>query len=159
VFGHDGSTIGQAAWLRYHPESGTVFALLTNGGNGKAVVNELLREVFQEAAGIEPTPAPEATPGLTLPPERYVGRYANVMETVEVTHEDDAFVATITPAPAAAVIAGTRRVPLAAVSDELMVGVAPGYTETATYHFLMPDGDGRAQYLHSGVRAHRRVTP
>src|SRR5690606_29078514 len=30
TFGHDGSTIGQAAWLRYHPASGTVVALLTN---------------------------------------------------------------------------------------------------------------------------------
>ena len=25
VFGHDGSTIGQAAWARYHPASGTGF--------------------------------------------------------------------------------------------------------------------------------------
>jgi hypothetical protein len=158
VFGHDGSTIGQAAWLRYHSKSGTVFALLTNGGNGKAVASELLREVFGEAAGIAPRPAPVARPGLKLNASRYVGRYVNVMESVDVMEEDGELVATITPSPAAAVIAGTRRVTLAPVSDELMVGVAPGYTEAATYHFLMPDSEGRAQILHSGVRAHRRVT-
>lgn len=157
VFGHDGSTIGQAAWLRYHPKSGTVFTLLTNGGNGKAVASELLREVFSEAAGIAPRPAPVAKPGLKLDAGRYVGRYVNVMESVDVAEEGGELVATITPSPAAAVIAGTRRVTLAPVSDELMVGVAPGYTEAATYHFLMPDGEGRAQILHSGVRAHQRV--
>ena len=156
TFGHDGSTIGQAAWLRYHPASGTVFVLLTNGGNGKGMAQELMRDVFAPA-GIAPKDAPEAKELMTFDPALYVGRYANVMETVEVSAEGSALVATIIPSPAAAVIAGTRRVALEPVSAELFIGVAPGYTESATYHFLQRDEQGRAGILHSGVRAHKRV--
>ena len=157
TFGHDGSTIGQAAWLRYHPASGTVFALLTNGGNGKGMMQELMREVFAPA-GVAPKDTPEPQGEVDFDPAHYVGHYANVMETIEVSAEGDALVATIIPSPAAAVIAGTRRVALTPVSTELFVGVAPGYTEPATYHFLQRDEQGRAGILHSGVRAHKRVT-
>jgi CubicO group peptidase (beta-lactamase class C family) len=158
VFGHDGSTIGQAAWLRYHPESGTVFVLLTNGGNGKGMAQDLMREIFSEAAGIQPPEAPQGDASRKVDAAPYLGAYANVMETVEVSEEGGRLVATITPSPAAAVISGTRRVELAPVDDTLFTGVTPGYTESATYHFLERDNAGRAQYLHSGVRAHRRVT-
>lgn len=157
TFGHDGSTIGQAAWLRYHPESGTVVALLTNGGNGKGLAQELLGEIFGRYAGVKPPPAPAATPDFAFDARAYEGRYANIMETVEVTSEGGRLVATTIPAPSAAVISGVKRVPIEPVNDELFVGVAPGFTEAATYHFLGRGDDGRARYLHSGVRAHARV--
>jgi CubicO group peptidase (beta-lactamase class C family) len=153
TFGHDGSTIGQAAWLRYHPESGVAVALLTNGGNGKGMAQELLGEIFERYAGVTPTPAPVATPGFSFDARAYEGRYANAMETIEVTAEDGRLVATTIPSPSAAVISGVKRVPLEAVDAELFIGVTPGFTEAATYHFLTHDGQ---RYLHSGVRAHRR---
>jgi CubicO group peptidase (beta-lactamase class C family) len=153
TFGHDGSTIGQAAWLRYHPASGTVAALLTNGGNGKGMAQQLLGEIFGAAAGATPPPSPVATPGFAFEAGGYEGRYTNSMETIEVTAEDGKLVATTIPSASAAVISGVRRVALEPVNAELFVGVAPGYTEPATYHFLTHDGQ---RYLHSGVRAHRR---
>lgn len=157
TFGHDGSTIGQAAWLRYHPASGTVFALLTNGGNGKGLASALIDEVFGRYAGVKPIAAPVATPGFAFDAATYVGRHANWMETIEVTAENGRLIATTTPSPSAAVISGTKRVPLDAVDAELFVGVAPGFTENATYHFLDRGGDGRPRILHTGVRAHKRV--
>lgn len=157
TFGHDGSTIGQAAWLRYHPTSGVAVALLTNGGNGKGMAQVLMEEIFSARAGVTPTKAPEPTPGYRFDAAHYVGRYRNVMETINVTAKEGRLVATITPSPASAVIAGEKRVELLPVDDELFVGVTPGYTERATYHFLAgPDG-GKIVYLHSGVRAHKRV--
>ncbi len=133
--------------------------MLTNGGNGKGLAHELMDEFFGVHAGVKPPKAPLPVPDLEFDANRYVGAYANMMETVEIAEEDGALVATIIPTPAASIIAGTRRVPLQPVNEELFVGVAPGYTETATFHFLKPDAQGRAKYLHSGVRAHRRVTP
>lgn len=157
VFGHDGSTIGQAAWLRYHPESETAFALLTNGGNGKAMADALIREVFTEAAGIAPPELPKPDAALMLDSSHYLGRYANSMEEIEVTAEGGKLVATATPAPDYAVMAGgKKRVVLEAVSGELFLGVAPGMTLPQSWHFLGDDG-GRARWLHQGVRAHRRV--
>jgi CubicO group peptidase (beta-lactamase class C family) len=157
LFGHDGSTIGQAAWLRYHPASGTVVALLTNGGNGKGMAQVLLDEIFQEHAGLAPRAPVTAVPDFAFDAARYEGRYANVMEVIDVRAENGGLVATITPAPAAAVISGTKRVALSPVEDALFVGVTPGYTESTTYHFLSSDGGRRADYLHCGVRAHQRV--
>lgn len=157
TFGHDGSTIGQAAWLRYHPESGTVVALLTNGGNGKGLAQVLIDEILEKRAGIKPGAPLKAQPDLAFEAARYEGRYANVMEVIEVRAQSDGLVATITPSPAAAVMSGTKRVALTPVNDTLFVGVTPGYTEHTTYHFLTPDGGTRATYLHSGVRAHRRM--
>lgn len=157
TFGHDGSTIGQAAWLRYHPKSGTVMALLTNGGNGKGMAQVLMNEIFTTRAGVTPVKTPEPTPGYGFDASRYVGRYRNVMETISVTAEDGGLVATITPSPASAVISGEKRVALKPVDGELFVGVTPGYTESATYHFLPGEDGGTIGYLHSGVRAHKRV--
>ncbi|MGV8998324.1 MAG: serine hydrolase domain-containing protein [Parvibaculaceae bacterium] len=158
TFGHDGSTIGQASWLRYHPKTGSVFALLTNGGNGKGLAHELMDEFFGVHAGVKPAEAPSPVADMTFDAKRYTGAYANVMETIEVSQENGALIATIVPAPAASVISGIRRVPLLPVTEELFVGIVPGYTEATTYHFLKPDAQGRAKYLHSGVRAHKRVT-
>ncbi|MCE9649705.1 MAG: beta-lactamase family protein [Parvibaculum sp.] len=154
TFGHDGSTIGQAAWLRYHPASGTAAALLTNGGNGKGMAQELMSEIFGAAAGATPPPPPVATPGFKFDAHAYEGRYANSMETIEVSAEDGKLIATITPSASASVISGVKRVAIEPVNAELFVGVAPGYTENATYHFLTHEG---RRYLHSGVRAHGRV--
>ncbi|MDO8838666.1 MAG: serine hydrolase domain-containing protein [Parvibaculum sp.] len=158
VFGHDGSTIGQAAWLRYHPASGTAFCLLTNGGNGKAMADSLIRAVFSEAAGIAPPELPAVDPAFRADPARYEGRYANTMETIEVTVEEGRLVATSHPAPDYAVIAGgPKRVPLEAVDAELFLGTAPGMTLPQTWHFLGSDAQGRARWLHQGARAHRRA--
>lgn len=158
LFGHDGSTIGQAAWLRCHPASGTVFCLLTNGGNGKGMADAAIREVFSTVAGTAPPEPPATDAAFVAAPARYAGRYANSMETIEVTAEGGKLVATSHPAPDYAVIAGgTKQVALEAVNAELFLGVAPGMSLPQSWHFLSDDGEGRALYLHQGARAHRRV--
>jgi CubicO group peptidase (beta-lactamase class C family) len=157
TFGHDGSTIGQAAWMRIHPASGTVFVLLTNGGNGKALAQEMMNEVFKPL-GVTPGAPPQARQGVTFDAARYTGTYENVMQKIEVSAEDNGqLVAHFRPAPHTSVMIGTRSVPLSPVDESLFVGVTPGFSENATYHFLQPDHQGCPQYLHFGVRAHRRV--
>ncbi|MFN4353165.1 serine hydrolase domain-containing protein [Parvibaculum sp.] len=158
VFGHDGSTIGQAAWARYHPASSTAFCLLTNGGNGKALADRLIREIFSDAAGIAPPELPKPYAALAIAPARYLGRYANTMEEIEVSEEDGKLVVTVTPAPDYAVMSGgPKRISLEPASAELFLGVPPGMTLPQSWHFLGDDGTGRARWLHSGVRAHKRV--
>ena len=158
-FGHDGSTVGQAAWLRYHPESGTAVALLTNGGDGKGLAHDLIGDIFRSQARLLPGEPPAPTPGFAFDPAFYEGRYANIMETIEVTANNGKLVATTTPSPDFAVISGggAKRVELAAVDAELFVGTAPGMSLPATWHFLERDTQGRPAYLHAGVRAHRRI--
>jgi len=156
TFGHDGSTIGQAAWLRYHPESGTAMALLTNGGNGKALAHDLLREIFGRHAGLVPpeVPAPDET--LKLDPAPYLGTYARSAAIVDIVADGEALVARHRPTPESALVQGAFDVPLKPVDAELFVGTQPGYTLPMTYHFLDRGADGRPRFLHQGVRAHRR---
>ncbi|GMV61208.1 MAG: serine hydrolase [Parvibaculum sp.] len=157
VFGHDGSTIGQAAWLRYHTESETAVALLTNGGNGKGLADEVLAAIFSDAAGIAP-PEPPAPAGQGMPEvSRLTGTYAKASGTVEVSVKEGMLIALHKPAPDFAALQGTYAVELRPVSETLFTGTMPGYTRPATYHFLEEDAQGRALYLHTGARAHRRV--
>lgn len=157
VLGHDGSTIGQASWLRYHPESGTALALLTNGGNGKGLADELMQSVFAEAAGIT-APAPLAPdPSLSLDATPLFGTYGKASGMVEVSEKAGKLIARHRPSADFTALQGGYEVELLPVSETLFLGTAPGYTRPATYHFLEKDPEGRALYLHTGVRAHRRL--
>ena len=64
LIGHDGNTIGQAAFLRLLPEQGLAVTLLTNGGNAHDLYEDLYREIFAEVAGVAMPPplAPPAEP-------------------------------------------------------------------------------------------------
>ena len=61
LIGHDGNTIGQAAFLRILPEQGLAVTLLTNGGNTRDLYEDLYRELFAELADVE-MPHPLAPP-------------------------------------------------------------------------------------------------
>ncbi len=60
LFGHDGATIGQNAFLRILPAEGIAVALLANGGDMQGLAHRVLGAVFGELAGIRP---PEPTDG------------------------------------------------------------------------------------------------
>ena len=85
VLGHDGATLGQAAFLRSLPDAGLSVALLTNGGaHPRELFDALVDEIFSERAGVNapPRPEPRADRCITRP-ERFIGRYAR--EGIEMT--------------------------------------------------------------------------
>lgn len=84
VFGHDGGTLGQGAFLRILPDGGLSVALCTNGGvHLREFFEALYGEVFGELAGVALPARPEPTPGPVVDPSRFTGRYAR--EGVEIT--------------------------------------------------------------------------
>lgn len=89
VVGHDGGTIGQAAFLRVVPDSGAAVALLTNGGDAYGLFRELCGELLAEVAGVElpPEPVPAASPPAVSTAE-YVGRYDRAGTSLEVVERD-----------------------------------------------------------------------
>jgi CubicO group peptidase (beta-lactamase class C family) len=94
VVGHDGGTIGQAAFLRVVPDSGTAVALLTNGGDPIGLYRDLFGELLAEVAGVElpPEPVPPESP-LVVDPAPYVGRYDRAGASLEVVSRDGGLVA------------------------------------------------------------------
>jgi hypothetical protein len=76
LIGHDGGTLGQAAFLRALPEEGLAVALFTNGGHAQDLYEDLFREIFAELAGLEmasPLAPPSEPVAVDVTP--YLGRY------------------------------------------------------------------------------------
>ncbi|HZP71876.1 MAG TPA: serine hydrolase domain-containing protein [Gaiellaceae bacterium] len=94
VIGHDGGTIGQAAFLRAVPDAGVAIALLTNGGNVLGMFRDVFEPLLAETAGI-------ALPGELVPPETplpvdasaYVGVYEREGASIRVEPHGEGIVA------------------------------------------------------------------
>lgn len=86
LFGHDGATISQLAYLRIDPAAKVAVCLLTNSGNGNALFEPLATEVFTHLTGAaHPTP-PQP---LDLPTDdRHVGRYERASVRLDVVRRD-----------------------------------------------------------------------
>ncbi len=75
LIGHDGNTLGQAAFLRILPEQGLAVALLTNGGHTRDLYEDLYRELFAELADVEmPRPLTPPEEPVTVDVTPYVGQ-------------------------------------------------------------------------------------
>src|SRR5581483_5746195 len=76
VFGHDGTTLGQNAYLRIVPDADLAVVLLTNGGGAGALFDALVRPLLTELAGASLTPvATPPAPPLTVDPAPFVGAF------------------------------------------------------------------------------------
>jgi CubicO group peptidase (beta-lactamase class C family) len=88
IFGHDGDTVGQSAYLRIDPEARLAVCLLTNAGESESLFRELFDEVFGDLAGVTmpAMPVPAGSPGLDL--ERHAGRYERISRRFDVSVRD-----------------------------------------------------------------------
>jgi CubicO group peptidase (beta-lactamase class C family) len=159
VFGHDGGTVGQSAFLRIVPGANVAIALLTNGGNPLAVYFEVYRHLLKELAGIDlpATPVPPANPE-RIDGTRYAGRYENSMGRTEITQDPDGRIwMTETPLGELAELIGeVERTELVHLEDDTLIPATPKYGIYLPQVFIGDDGSGRSLYIHSG-RATRRA--
>ncbi|TYP90419.1 serine hydrolase domain-containing protein [Blastococcus xanthinilyticus] len=161
LYGHDGSTFGQNAYLRVLPgqdgSGGLAVALVTNGGHTADLFNDLYRELFAELADVriaDQLEPPAQAPDVDL--ARYVGTYERSSITTEVFERDGGLVARVIPTGAIAEASGatTEELELHPVEQGLFAVRPPGYeTWMAATFYALPDG---AEYLHFGVRANPR---
>jgi dipeptidyl aminopeptidase/acylaminoacyl peptidase/CubicO group peptidase (beta-lactamase class C family) len=156
LIGHDGNTLGQAAFLRLLPEQGVAVTLLTNGGNTRDLYEDLYREVFAEVAGVEmayPFAPPEEPVDVDITP--YVGTYARSSVRMEVLAEGPTLRTTILGPLAELVPDPVEEYTMVPVGPALFA-VKPPEAETwapVTFYEL-PTGE---RYVHFGVRATPRV--
>ncbi|MGH3209655.1 MAG: serine hydrolase domain-containing protein [Trebonia sp.] len=166
VFGHDGGTVGQSAFLRVVPGKDVAIALLTNGGNPIAVYFEVFRHLLKELADIDlpATPVPPATQlnqdtRARVDATRYVGTYANSIGKTEITQDDDGRVwMTETPLGELAELIGeVEKTELVYLENDTLIPATPKYGIYLPQVFVGDDGSGRSLYIHSG-RATRRAS-
>ena len=158
VFGHDGATLGQGAFLRVLPETGLSVCLLTNGGaHPRELFNELYAEVFAELAGVTMPAALEPTEGATVgDASRYTGTYAR--ESVEMTvREADGGLELLTRQTSELLKDMPDPEPYALRPVEGDLFVARGGDDGMWMPAVFFELDGE-RYVHLGARATRRVS-
>lgn len=159
IIGHDGSTIGQNAFMRMVPEAGVAVALLTNGGDTMSLYHEVVGHVIAELTDT-------ALPPLPVPPEsrepidasRYVGTYSAEVADLVVSQDDDGRVWLVTTPKGLFEELGEQpeRRELVHFSGDSLINVEPEHGLHIPHAFVGDDGDGHALYLHIG-RAIRRA--
>ncbi|GAB3568932.1 serine hydrolase domain-containing protein [Amycolatopsis endophytica] len=157
VIGHDGGTIGQAAFLRIVPDRDVAIALLTNGGDPIGLHTEVYGHLLRELAGIElpPLPVPPAAPE-PFDAARYLGTYSSEVADLTVTQDDDGRVwLDQRPKGVLADLSSAERGELVRLDDDVLIPLTPAHGVHLPHVFLGDDGDGRARFLHTG-RATRR---
>ncbi|WP_445520563.1 serine hydrolase [Streptomyces sp. NEAU-174] len=158
LIGHDGNTIGQAAYLRLLPGENLAVTLLTNCGDARDLYMELFREIFAELADVT-VPQPLAPPAVPVPvtADTHLGTYERAGTKYEVFHADGGpmlretvtgLLAELTPEP-------VHEYPMVPVEDNLFL-VFEKRTRTwmPVTFYTLPTGE---RYVHYAVRATPKV--
>jgi CubicO group peptidase (beta-lactamase class C family) len=159
MFGHDGGTIGQNAFLRIVPGKDLAIALLTNGGNPIGLYFDVYRQMLKELADIDlpGTPVPPANPE-RIDAARYLGTYAHSVGRSTITQDEDGRI-WMTDEPLgelAELIGEVERTELVHLEGDTLIPLEPKYGIHIPQVFTGDDGSGRSLYIHSG-RAIRRA--
>jgi dipeptidyl aminopeptidase/acylaminoacyl peptidase/CubicO group peptidase (beta-lactamase class C family) len=158
LVGHDGNTIGQAAFLRVLPEAGLAVALLTNGGNTRDLYEDLYREIFAELVDVAmPHPLTPPAQPVTVDIARHVGTYerASVQMEVLIGEAGPVLRTTITGPLAALMPDPTTEYAMVPVAENLFAVREPNTQTWAPVTFYqLATGE---RYVHFGVRATPKV--
>jgi hypothetical protein len=159
VYGHDGNTIGQAAFLRVLPEAGLAVTLLTNNDGSRDLYQALYREIFAELAGVEmPATIAPPEPAVDVDIAPFVGRYERSSVIMEVFEEDgEPRLRTTVVGPLAEMVADpVDEHVLVPFSDTIFLTKPPEAENWSPVTFFeLPTGE---RYLHFGARATPRVS-
>jgi len=160
IIGHDGGTIGQAAFLRLSPERDFAVSLLTNGGDPQGLYHELYAEVFGELADVGMPPAfapPEEPVIIDLAP--YVGRYSRSSVDIDVVEQDDGLVirSTVTGLIAELVPEDERTEETALIPVAEHQFATKQETAASWSSVLFYELDDGSRYVHHGFRATPRL--
>ncbi|MGH3379131.1 MAG: serine hydrolase domain-containing protein [Actinoallomurus sp.] len=159
IIGHDGSTIGQGAFLRMDPETGLAVALLTNGGDVVSLYRDVVGHVLSELTdlGLPALPVPPAEPR-RIDAERYVGTYSAQVFDLAISQDGDQRIwIEQTPKGVFEELGGrAERTELVHYRDDMLIPVHADRGMYMPHAFLGDDGTGHALYLHLG-RAVRRA--
>jgi CubicO group peptidase (beta-lactamase class C family) len=159
IAGHDGSTIGQNAFMRMVPEAGLAVALLTNGGDVISLYHEVVGRLVAELSQTQ-------LPGLPVPPSeperidatRYVGTYsADVFDLIVEQDEDGRiWIDTVMKGMFAEMGENPERQELVGFAKDVLIPLQGERGMHMPHSFLGDDGAGHSQYLFIG-RAVRRA--
>lgn len=158
LYGHDGNTLGQAAFLRMYPAGKLVVGLLTNDSSAHLLYQRLYGEIFAELCGVTIQPMldlPDIPPALDI--TDWVGSYERAGALIEIVNQADGPLFRATQKGELAELEQTpvQEYPLTPVRDGLWSVFMPDMAVNApVWFYQLPDGE---RYIHFGGRATRKV--
>lgn len=149
IFGHDGDTVGHFSFLRFDPITCEAVALLTNGGDARALADRLFASLLPrtDKAGTAPV---EAMQPPDIEPENYVGRYLRAGRCLDIRATNGGLTARLSYDPAEGPFE-PKCFPLEPVARHLFRARPPG-SSTTYFRFGGFDGNGRAGTVFTGYR-------
>ena len=158
--GHDGSTVGQMAFLRVLPERDVAVAVLANVSSGAApkACDDILRAVVAELGDTQMPAKPAANDSQSFDAERFVGIYETHTDRTEVTAGDGKLRATVTQRNNESIgDLPDHHVLLRPIDGDRFLADDELYGTSSVVGFTEFGRDGRARYLFSGFRLAQRV--
>ncbi len=152
VVGHDGLWIGAGAYVRMIPSIGVSIAMIGAAGHARTVWQDVSAELLARW-GLTPPRLVETAPP-HVDEARYVGSYRRLSQDVVVSSTDDGLVMTTVPTGPIAALSASTSVSLRHVGPDVFVARASTGVDLPVV-FL--GGEREATYLHTGMRAARRV--
>ena len=157
VIGHDGSTMGQNAFLRVLPEKNLAVALLTNGGDSGGLYQEMFRGVFSRLARIHEPEAPEPDAHIQVAADKLAGRYENIVARIDVRKRRGRLVVSVSDKTESSSDPFLKDASLAFI-NRTTAKVQIGDPMKDRTRLLFSDFDnGPAGFVASGFRVFRRV--
>ena len=151
VYGHDGGTVGQFAFLRVDPVHSVAVALLTNGGDVGSTYTEIYGTLFPELCGVTPRRfAPAAEPPAVDGTE-HAGVYERHGARLTITAADGGLAARHESTGELAGLVPTLELEMVPVRHDVWAARAEAEGEWAAMRFYAL-GDG-TRYVHFGGRA------
>jgi CubicO group peptidase (beta-lactamase class C family) len=155
LYGHDGATIGQFAFLRILPEKNMAVALLTNGGDAKALYDSIYEPVFKGLAKISEPDRPSVNESLQPDINQYVGSYANLNGQLEFSQVRGKLVISSRLNGGGKAFPDKRPVVFV---DKHTVKMNTGDPVMDRTLFLFSESEaGKFKFVANGLRQHRRV--
>jgi CubicO group peptidase (beta-lactamase class C family) len=158
VYGHNGGTVGQAAFLRVVPDAKVAIALLTNGGHVLDLYESLVAPMLQELTGVTvpstPEPATEPVDGAF---DQHVGVYQRLASRIEIDRRESGLVARlISTGPLAEVFPEVPELKLVPAGTDRFVTRQEGEdTWSSVVFYRLSDG---TPYVHFALRATPKVS-
>ena len=160
VIGHDGTTLGQNAYLRIVPEADLAVVLLANGGGAGALFDGLVRPLLSELAGATLTPVAEPPARrVEVEPMRFSGNFERAGSRLEITCDDGRlWLQNKVTGPLAGTLPQEQPRELVALNETTLVTAERDRRSGRhlTLKFLEPSDAGFG-YVHVGARTTPRV--
>lgn len=153
LYGHDGNTIGQAAFLRIAHDAQVAVVLLTNGGDGIGLLHDIVDPLLSELTGrgLPSAPVPPAEPSV-VDAAPYLGAYSNSIFDMEVSQDDTGRIWLEQRPKGLLLEMGEQPTTdeLIAFGEDSLIMREKKSGMHIVYTFLSPDADGRHAFVQFG---------